>query len=158
VSLCDVLFVWGEKGRWDASVLAQNAQGGKPAPLSCTSVTSTTSKSYCWVQTLAISNDTRTVATPFLQQAPNSTATTRYSRGSMSRRVFLQRRHCATGGVACTGRLDAPNLSGCGRRQTERRRLLRSALHQAFSVQSRLWNSNCMHVLWPHSQQQQRSD
>jgi hypothetical protein len=37
VSLCDMLFVWGKKGRWSASVLAQKAQVGKRAPLSCTS-------------------------------------------------------------------------------------------------------------------------
>jgi hypothetical protein len=37
VSLCDVLLVWGKKGRWNASVLAQRAQAGKRAPLSCTS-------------------------------------------------------------------------------------------------------------------------
>jgi hypothetical protein len=32
VSLCDMLFVWGKKGRWDASVLAQKAQVGKRVP------------------------------------------------------------------------------------------------------------------------------
>jgi hypothetical protein len=32
-----ILFVWGEKGRWNASVLAQKAQVGKRVPLSCTS-------------------------------------------------------------------------------------------------------------------------
>jgi hypothetical protein len=37
VSLCDMLFVWGKKGRWNASVLAQKAQVGKRVPLSCAS-------------------------------------------------------------------------------------------------------------------------
>jgi hypothetical protein len=31
-----MLFVWGEEGRWSAPVLAQKAQAGKRAPLSCT--------------------------------------------------------------------------------------------------------------------------
>jgi hypothetical protein len=37
MSVCDMLFVWGGKGRWNASVLTQKAQVGKRVPLSCTS-------------------------------------------------------------------------------------------------------------------------
>jgi hypothetical protein len=37
VSLCDMLFCVGGKGRWNASVLAQKAQVGTRVPPSCTS-------------------------------------------------------------------------------------------------------------------------
>jgi hypothetical protein len=49
VSLCAMLFVWGEKGRWNASVLAQKAQVGKRVPLSCTSLSLQYTKKDAWI-------------------------------------------------------------------------------------------------------------